>query len=288
MAVAAVVAVSGITLADKNADAAKGPSVSIERSIDRPGRDYHGFDAGSAGVHACMSACEKDARCKAFTYVRPGVQGKLARCWLKDSVPKARLSSCCDSGVKLTAAALVPVGLSPALIKPPAVPEAQRVRSVEVLLQVYVQCWIDVLAAPPRLGVSLVKEGSGERTDLWVSLYRTDTRIGPYRRIDWYRGRADLTPGVYERSFFQADYRARVVWGSRLGYSGSRECAEGVRYFRGMRLTHVESPLSPNRYGRFPALVRLLPYGERLILQADSLSPSLPQGASLPMPTPVQ
>jgi hypothetical protein len=215
---------------------------------------------------------------------------------LKDSVPKARPSSCCDSGVKSTAAALVPLALPPAFIKPvaqgPAIPEAQRVRSVEVLLQVHVECFIDVLAAPPRLGVSLVKEGSGERTDLWVSLFQTDTPIGRYRRIDWYRGRADLTPGVYERSFYQADYRARL-WATSTAshYLVSRECAEGVRYFRGRRLTPSETPLSPARYGSgFPSTSPLLPYSERLILQAGSYpepSPSLPRGASLPAPTPV-
>jgi hypothetical protein len=276
------------------AAAGKLPSVTIETAIDRPGGDYHSFDVGNASVEACRTACAKDSRCRAYTFVRPGVQGKLARCWLKDSVSKARKGACCDSGVKPAPSLRA---LLPALVAP-AIPEGQRVRSVEVLLQVHVDCNYDVLAAPTRLGVSLVKvlnertphEGRGERTDLWLNLYRSDTLIGRYRRIDWYRGRADLTPGVYERAFYQADYRARIY--AAHGYPYSRECAYGVRSFRGRRLMPVDTPLSATTYdSRFPIKSALLPYGARLILRAavwPEGSQRLPPGASLAPPTPVQ
>jgi hypothetical protein len=48
----------------------------------------------------CLQACEKDDRCKAWTYVQPGLQGPAARCWLKSVIPNERVSSCCISGYK--------------------------------------------------------------------------------------------------------------------------------------------------------------------------------------------
>ena len=42
----------------------------------------------------------RDARCVAFTYVNPNVQGPNARCWLKNAVPNPVANPCCTSGVK--------------------------------------------------------------------------------------------------------------------------------------------------------------------------------------------
>jgi hypothetical protein len=75
-------------------------SVSYEPGTDRPGSNYRNFDLEQPDVDFCVEACQKDPRCKAFTYVNPGVQGPKARCWLKDAVPPAKSSSCCISGVK--------------------------------------------------------------------------------------------------------------------------------------------------------------------------------------------
>jgi hypothetical protein len=72
----------------------------IEMGTDRPGNDYRNFDLAKPEPDLCLEACQKDTRCKAFTYVEPGVQGPNARCWLKDAVPPAKLSPCCVSGVK--------------------------------------------------------------------------------------------------------------------------------------------------------------------------------------------
>jgi hypothetical protein len=72
-----------------------------ESGIDRPGGDYKNFDLGPsiAGFGPCQSSCESDARCRTWTFVKSGVQGPKARCWLKDSVPSAVRSNCCVSGV---------------------------------------------------------------------------------------------------------------------------------------------------------------------------------------------
>jgi hypothetical protein len=42
--------------------------------------------------------------CRAWTFVKPGVQGPQARCWLKHQAPEARPHPCCISGVKPAAA----------------------------------------------------------------------------------------------------------------------------------------------------------------------------------------
>jgi hypothetical protein len=73
---------------------------SYEQDIDRPGEDYKYFDLYAPDYRLCMQACENDPKCKAYTYVKPGIQGPNARCWLKMSVPPARSNPCCISGVK--------------------------------------------------------------------------------------------------------------------------------------------------------------------------------------------
>jgi len=77
-------------------------SVSVETGVDRPGQDYRSFDLAPsiAGFDPCKSACESDANCKAWTFVKPGVQGPKARCWLKSGTPPPRPNGCCVSGVK--------------------------------------------------------------------------------------------------------------------------------------------------------------------------------------------
>ena len=48
---------------------------------------------------ACIAACEGEARCRAWTYMRPGYQGPAARCYLKDRLRPPRRKPCCVSGV---------------------------------------------------------------------------------------------------------------------------------------------------------------------------------------------
>ncbi|HMF44454.1 MAG TPA: PAN domain-containing protein [Polyangia bacterium] len=71
-----------------------------EPRTDRPGMDYRSFDLPAPRPELCRDACWREPQCRAFTYVRPGVQGPSARCWLKNPVPPARLNDCCLSGVK--------------------------------------------------------------------------------------------------------------------------------------------------------------------------------------------
>jgi hypothetical protein len=71
-----------------------------EIDTDRPGGDYISFNLDNPNPSLCYSECIKDSRCKAFTYVKPGVQSNKAKCWLKTTAPAAKHSSCCISWVK--------------------------------------------------------------------------------------------------------------------------------------------------------------------------------------------
>jgi hypothetical protein len=67
---------------------------------DRPGNNYRNFDLPQPDPGLCQDSCRKESRCRAFTYVKPGIQGSKARCWLKDAVPPEKPSDCCISGVR--------------------------------------------------------------------------------------------------------------------------------------------------------------------------------------------
>ena len=52
-----------------------------EVGVDRPGQDLRpGFDLERPDPALCKQACERDPNCKAYTYVKPGYQGRNARC----------------------------------------------------------------------------------------------------------------------------------------------------------------------------------------------------------------
>lgn len=68
-----------------------------------PGGDYKFFELKPGETcQACIDACLKDPNCKAYTYVKPGVQAKNAVCWLKSSVSNPVSDPNCISGVKNT------------------------------------------------------------------------------------------------------------------------------------------------------------------------------------------
>ena len=81
-------------------------SMALEMNTDRPGMDYNSFDLAAANPTLCEQACNADPNCRAFTYVKPGVQGANARCWLKNDIPAATPSDCCVSGVKGSGASM--------------------------------------------------------------------------------------------------------------------------------------------------------------------------------------
>lgn len=79
----------------------------IETGVDRPGSDYRGSIATN-DPNDCLQYCGRYPDCRAFTWVRPGVQGLQGVCYLKNAVPAARADSCCSSGVKRAASRAAP------------------------------------------------------------------------------------------------------------------------------------------------------------------------------------
>lgn len=71
----------------------------LEFDTNRYGQDYKNLVLDKPDPALCRNACESEAKCKAWSYVKPGLQGKEARCWLKHSVPGASRDACCVSGV---------------------------------------------------------------------------------------------------------------------------------------------------------------------------------------------
>jgi hypothetical protein len=49
-------------------------------------KDYRAFDLAEATPQLCEAACNSDARCKAYTYTKPGTyDNPKAKCWLKET-----------------------------------------------------------------------------------------------------------------------------------------------------------------------------------------------------------
>lgn len=73
--------------------------MTLEAKTDRPGADYRSIEM-EGPPEQCARRCAAESECAAFTYVRAGVQGEKARCWLKTSVPDAQPNPNTVSGVK--------------------------------------------------------------------------------------------------------------------------------------------------------------------------------------------
>ncbi len=68
--------------------------------FDRPGGDYANFAVRSGDPAACASRCERDPRCRSWSFSYPTSGLPNAICWLKGQVTPWRPNPCCVSGVK--------------------------------------------------------------------------------------------------------------------------------------------------------------------------------------------
>ena len=84
-------------------------TVSLEPGTDRMGSDYKGFPLDAADPQQCRAACEQDDACRAYTFVKPGLKGPQAFCFLKSAAVPATASDCCTSGAKTTGGRPPPV-----------------------------------------------------------------------------------------------------------------------------------------------------------------------------------
>jgi hypothetical protein len=71
-----------------------------QTGFDRVGGDYLKFEIRTGDPAVCAARCERDARCKAWTFSYPRTANALATCWLKNKVPPPKNATCCISGVR--------------------------------------------------------------------------------------------------------------------------------------------------------------------------------------------
>ena len=74
--------------------------VLAQANFDRPGGDYVSSPVASGDPAECALVCERDRRCRAWTFAYPTDTTNGAVCWLKSSVPPRTNDNCCVSGVR--------------------------------------------------------------------------------------------------------------------------------------------------------------------------------------------
>ena len=159
--------------------------------VDLPGSDIQTISIPNADPAICRQACDAAPSCKAWTFVKPGVQAPQAQCWLKSAVPPAIASRDTISGVRTVAASegAHPGGVAGAAGQSDRRESDQRPVSTP-----------GVAAAPPD-GVELCNVGNGGGTQNAPPNAATPcrltrpahvTRIGTYH---WNNARG-ATPGT--------------------------------------------------------------------------------------------
>jgi hypothetical protein len=75
-----------------------------QTGFDRPGGDYGRFTVSSGDPAVCAARCDRDARCRAWTFSYPGTAAlggsSAATCWLKSQVKPLIENRCCASGIR--------------------------------------------------------------------------------------------------------------------------------------------------------------------------------------------
>jgi hypothetical protein len=76
-----------------------------QANFDRPGADYSRSEIPSGDPAVCALTCERDRKCRAWSFNYPDVNGdspslQSAVCWLKSAVPPRIATNCCVSGVR--------------------------------------------------------------------------------------------------------------------------------------------------------------------------------------------
>jgi hypothetical protein len=77
-----------------------GSPASAQVATDRPGNDYASVIIRSGDPIACAARCERDSRCRAWSFSYPRTERLAATCWLKNRVPRAVRDNCCVSGIR--------------------------------------------------------------------------------------------------------------------------------------------------------------------------------------------
>jgi len=88
-----------VTLAVLAAVTAARPA-QAQANFDRPGSDYMSSPVPSGDPADCALVCERDRRCRAWSFNYPNDAAGGAVCWLKNSVPPRVQDDCCITGVR--------------------------------------------------------------------------------------------------------------------------------------------------------------------------------------------
>jgi PAN domain len=67
---------------------------------DRPGGDYAHAAVANGDPAVCATRCERDRKCRSWSFSYPPASGGPPMCWLKRAVMPRVPSSCCVSGVR--------------------------------------------------------------------------------------------------------------------------------------------------------------------------------------------
>ena len=68
--------------------------------FDRPGGDYNSAAVRDGDPAVCAARCDRDNRCRAWSFSFPGTASRDAMCWLKSTVTPLKDDKCCVSGIR--------------------------------------------------------------------------------------------------------------------------------------------------------------------------------------------
>ena len=80
--------------------AASAMTAVAQTGADRRGGDYSRFEILNGDPRICAARCEREQKCRAWTFSYPATADAVAICWLKSEVKPVVADSCCVSGVK--------------------------------------------------------------------------------------------------------------------------------------------------------------------------------------------
>ena len=77
-----------------------GGAAFAQLGYDRPGGDYSSAPVPTGDPAICAARCERDGRCRSWSFAYPPAAGGPAMCFLKHAVRPPEKSDCCISGVR--------------------------------------------------------------------------------------------------------------------------------------------------------------------------------------------
>jgi hypothetical protein len=81
-------------------------SAHAQVGFDRPGADYASVVVRPGDPALCAARCERDPRCRAWSFAYPETVAPTATCQLKSAVTRSVPAACCVAGVKGASVAL--------------------------------------------------------------------------------------------------------------------------------------------------------------------------------------